>query len=72
MQVVYQNDKEKLTQLLSVDVLVGRKVTGNLGIMQMIATPRTPAVGTAPAIQKPSGTTVQTTVTTTPASSNDN
>ncbi len=41
MQVVYQNDKEKLTQLLSVELLIGRKISGDLGIMQMIATPRT-------------------------------
>ena len=40
MQVVYQNDKEKLTQLLSVELLIGRKISGDLGIMQMIATPR--------------------------------
>ena len=41
LQVAYQNDKEKLTQLLTVDLLIGRKVNGDLGIMQMIATPRT-------------------------------
>ncbi|KTD60278.1 IcmL-like protein [Legionella santicrucis] len=40
LQVVYQNDKEKVTQLLSVDVTVGRKITGDLGIVQMIAAPR--------------------------------
>ena len=40
LQVVYQNDKEKLTQLLSIDLLIGRKVSGDLGILQMIATPR--------------------------------
>lgn len=40
LQVVYQNDKEKLTQLLSVELLVGRKVSGDLGIMQMIASPK--------------------------------
>ena len=45
LQVVYQNDKEKLTQLLSLDLLIGRKMSGDLGIMQMIATPR-PAPGT--------------------------
>ena len=40
LQVVYQNDKEKLTQLLIVDLIVGRKITsGDLGIMQMIASP---------------------------------
>ena len=40
LQVVYQNDKEKITQLLAVDLLVGRKVSGDLGIMQIIASPR--------------------------------
>lgn len=40
LQVVYQNDKEKLTQLLSIDLLVGRRMQGNLGIMQILATPR--------------------------------
>lgn len=38
--VTYQNDKEKVSQLLSVDLTVGRKITGDLGITQMIATPR--------------------------------
>lgn len=41
LQVVYQNDKEKVTQLLSIKLTVGRKVNGDLGITQMIATPRT-------------------------------
>jgi len=41
MRVVYQNSKEKLTQLLTVELAVGRKVSGDLGIMQIIATPRT-------------------------------
>jgi hypothetical protein len=40
LQVVYQNDKEKVTQLLSVDLTVGRKINGDLGITQMIAAPR--------------------------------
>lgn len=40
MHVVYQNDKEKLTQVLSIDLLVGRKASGDLGIMQLIATPK--------------------------------
>ncbi|NSL17842.1 DotI/IcmL/TraM family protein [Tatlockia micdadei] len=39
MQVVYQNDKEKLTQPLTVNLVVGRKISGDLGIMQMIAIP---------------------------------
>lgn len=41
LQVVYQNDKEKVTQLLSVNLTVGRKITGELGIVQLIASPRT-------------------------------
>jgi hypothetical protein len=41
LQVVYQNDKEKVTQLLNVNLNIGRKTTGDLGIVQMIATPRT-------------------------------
>lgn len=40
LQVVYQNDKEKLTQPLTVDLIVGRTIKGDLGIMQMIASPR--------------------------------
>ena len=40
LQVVYQNDKEKLTQPLTINLVVGRKISGDLGIMQMIATPR--------------------------------
>lgn len=38
--VIYQNDKEKVSQLLSVDVTVNRKPDGDLGITQMIAAPR--------------------------------
>lgn len=45
MHVVYQNDKEKLTQLLTMDLLISRKVSGSLGIMQVIATPRNTAAG---------------------------
>lgn len=41
LQVVYQNNKEKLTQRLTIDLLIGRKLSGDLGIMQMIAVPRT-------------------------------
>lgn len=48
LQVVYQNNKQKFTQLLSIDLLIGRKITGDLGIMQMIATPRPEAGGKAP------------------------
>ena len=55
MQVVYQNDKEKLTQQLDIDLLVGRKTSGDLGIMQIIATPRQPA-GAMPAVLPPTTT----------------
>lgn len=41
IQVVYQNDKEKVTQQLVVGVLIGRKPNGDLGIMQLVATTRT-------------------------------
>jgi hypothetical protein len=40
LQVVYQNDKEKVTQLLNIKLTVSRKPTGDLGITQMVATPR--------------------------------
>lgn len=40
LQVVYQNNKEKLTQLLFIDMLVARKISGELGILQIIAAPR--------------------------------
>ncbi|MBA3535072.1 MAG: DotI/IcmL/TraM family protein, partial [Tatlockia sp.] len=53
MQVVYQNDKEKLTQPLTIDLVVGRKVSGDLGIMQMIAIPRQTGAGSPPATQAP-------------------
>jgi hypothetical protein len=42
VQVTYQNSKEKLTQSLSVTVLVGRKSSGDLGIMQLVAMSRNP------------------------------
>jgi len=42
LQVVYQSSKEKLMQQLTIDLLVGRKMSGDLGIIQIIATPRQP------------------------------
>lgn len=38
LEVVYQNDKNKLTQDLDVMLVVGRKPSGDLGIMQLVAT----------------------------------
>jgi hypothetical protein len=40
IQVVYQNDKEKLTQSLDIDMLISRKSNGDLGVLQIIAAPR--------------------------------
>ncbi|MFW2570827.1 DotI/IcmL family type IV secretion protein [Legionella sp. 29fVS95] len=62
LQVVYQNDKEKLTQPLTINLVVGRKISGDLGIMQMIATPRQSSG------QGSAQTTPTTNTTTSPAS----
>lgn len=65
VQVVYQNNKEKLTQPLTVNLVVGRKVSGDLGIMQMIAMPRNVnAPATSPQVMPDSGTTSPSTTTT--------
>lgn len=40
MQVTYQNAQDRLVQMLSIELLIGRKPTGELGIMQTIATVR--------------------------------
>ena len=49
LEVVYQNNKEKLTQKLMVNMLIGRKISGGLGIMQIIAAPHnTQETGSAP------------------------
>lgn len=49
LHVVYQNDKEKVTQLLDVKLTVGRKTNGDLGIMQIIASPRVNVMEQKPA-----------------------
>ncbi|KTD13361.1 DotI/IcmL family type IV secretion protein [Legionella jamestowniensis] len=65
VQVVYQNNKEKLTQPLTVNLVVGRKVSGDLGIMQMIAMPRNVnAPATSPQVMPDSGTISPSTTTT--------
>ncbi|MCW8444368.1 DotI/IcmL/TraM family protein [Fluoribacter gormanii] len=72
LQVVYQNDKEKVTQLLSVDVTIGRKMTGDLGITQMIAAPRGTVTQKLPPDFNPNPATVMnpnTENTTTPTTS---
>lgn len=40
IEVVYQNQQDKITQLLNIEVIVARKVSGDLGIQQIIASPR--------------------------------
>ncbi|CDZ78326.1 Macrophage killing protein with similarity to conjugation protein [Legionella massiliensis] len=40
IKIVYQKDGDVVAHYLNVYLTVGRKVTGELGIMQMIATPR--------------------------------
>lgn len=40
MEVVYQNKQDKVTQLLTLEVMIARKVSGDLGIQQIIASPR--------------------------------
>lgn len=64
LQVVYQNEKEKVTQLLNIKLTVGRKMSGELGITQMIATPRIAATA-----QTNSTTNTTSTAVTTPADS---
>lgn len=64
IQVVYQNDKEKVTQHLVVGVLVGRKPNGDLGIMQLVATAKpeeTPMADKAVNTQTPAEPTQSTT-----------
>lgn len=65
LQVVYQNDKEKLTQQLAVDLLIGRRNSGDLGIMQIIAAPKKAETAESPA-QTPAPITAQTPAATTP------
>jgi hypothetical protein len=49
VQVVYQNTKDKIAQALNVTLTIGRKPSGDLGIMQMVAMPRNTKPAIAPA-----------------------
>lgn len=40
IQVVYQNDKEKIAQSLTINLTISRKVSGDLGVTQIVAIPR--------------------------------
>ncbi|KTD24986.1 protein IcmL-like protein [Legionella lansingensis] len=48
LNVVYQNDEKRITHFLNVYVTIGRKIRGELAIMQMIATPRMPPLSQKP------------------------
>lgn len=68
LQVVYQNNQEKLTQLLTIELLIGRKISGDLGVMQMIATPRQTSTPQQPEVSTATAaTTSEQTTTPTPA-----
>lgn len=41
LQVIYHNDQEKALQTLTIHLLIVRKVSGDLGILQLAAVPRT-------------------------------
>ena len=62
LKVLYQNDKEQVNQLLNVNLTIGRKVNGDLGIMQVIAMPRIASANTDTSNPQP-----QTAAPTTPA-----
>lgn len=64
IQVVYQNTKEKITQKLEVTLLIARKPSGDLGIVQMIAEPEKPAAAATPATPVTEKETTTTTTTT--------
>lgn len=48
LQVIYQNSKEKVTQLLEVNLSVGRKITGDLGVDKLVATSRKEVTASIP------------------------
>lgn len=40
LDVVYQNAQEKISQTLTINLIISRKVSGDLGIIQVVAAPR--------------------------------
>ncbi len=48
IQVMYQNGQEKIAQSLTINLSISRKVSGDLGIMQIVATPKQATLPTAP------------------------
>lgn len=40
LDVVYQNAQEKISQILTINLVVSRKMSGDLGIIQVVASPR--------------------------------
>lgn len=47
INVVYQNSKQKVTQDLNISIIIAHKAPSELGILQLIATPRKPEEGGA-------------------------
>lgn len=53
IQVTYENRKEKISQQLIINLIVGRKLSGDLGIMQMVAIPNNAPGNTVPSTNNP-------------------
>lgn len=66
IQVTYENGKEKITQQLIINLIVGRKLSGDLGIMQMVAIPNNapgsslPSTNNSENAEKPNATETKT------------
>lgn len=63
VEVVYQNEKENLKQSLVVDLMVERKTTGALGIMQIVVAPQETKTATPSTSPTPSSNTNPSTTT---------
>ena len=69
IQVVYQNEKEKIIQSLTINLIVSRKISGDLGIIQIVAIPRQAVNAVAPPKPAAAGITAPAGTPTTPATS---
>lgn len=63
-EVVYQSEKETIKQSLIVDLMVERKTTGGLGIMQIVVAPQetktaTPSISSTPSASSTPSTTIK-------------
>jgi len=55
MTVTYKNDKDQVKQELNISLLISRKKTGDLGIMQLIAAPAKAAAAQAKTVSSNDG-----------------